>query len=377
MPDIIRAVGAVLLALPHLLAAHAATAQGLPDNARAIEGKLPLFAKNHCEGIRDPAEQLFCGDPELNAAGARLRSAIEERLSRVPDRGRAIAENAEWVKDRNASCGIFGREPVRTNEVEPVKACLLKVTEERTAILRDPNFDCLATNSAAGTLICSDPELAIAETELNLGIMGLIGKLQPDEARAAFAEYTRWTRDRDRKCSLVGKDNVPLDELSSSEGCLTDFMQEKTAEVAAARGDPKRVFGRNAPSPLPNADAVDLCVSQIHAANGCGDFLRISRVVEVDSQVAEKEALVTAEIEMVVLSPFSVCSNVATSCTGTCWDPTTGKPGRSQGSRDSFAVSHRLRVQKAFTIQKADGGGWRCNANALQPIAFGVAFSRR
>ncbi len=377
MHAFIRAVVAIQAALGAVVAANSGFAETSPDSGRSIGDKLPLFARNHCESLKDPAEQLLCGDPELAAAAARLSRAIAERLNRVPDRSRAITENAEWIKARNSSCGILGKAPVRYDDVETVADCLLKETEERTAILRDPNFDCLATNTAAGALICSDPELDIAETELNAGIMGLIGRMQQAGAKDAFAEYERWTRDRDRQCRLVDKDNVPLDELSSSASCLSDYMRQKTAEVAAAKGDPKRVFGRNMPSPLPNADAVDLCVSQIHSANTCGDFLRVSRVFEKDSEVAEKEALVTAEVEMVVLSPFSVCSHVASSCTGTCWDPASGKPGHSQGSHDSFAVSHRIRIEKAFAFQKADGGGWRCNVTALQPVDFGVAFSRR
>ncbi len=376
MRAITRAVVAVQVVLLHLVTAHAAFAEA-PDAAQSIADKLALFGKNHCESVKDPAGQLFCGDPELNAAAAGLSRAIEERLNRVPDRSRAIAENAEWIKERNLSCGILGREPVRYDDIEPVAVCLLKETEERTAILRDPNFDCLATDTAAGALICSDPDLAIAQTELNAGIMGLIGRMPQGDAREAFAEYARWTRDRDRRCNLVGKDNVPLQELSPSESCLAEYMRQKAAEVAAARGDPKRLFGRNTASPLPDADAVDLCVAQIHSANDCGDFLRISRVFEIDSEVTEKDALVTAEVEMVVLSPFSVCSHVASSCSGTCWDPKSGKPGQSQGSRDSFAVAHRVRIQKAFAFQRTDGAGWRCNANALSPIDFGVAFSRR
>ena len=154
--------------------------------------------------------------------------------------------------------------------------------------------------------------------ELNGPVLALIAKLRENEARDAFAEYARWTRERDRKCNLVGKENVPLHELSSSERCLSDYLGEKTAEVVAVKGDPKRLFGRHLPSPTPNADAVDVCVSQIHAANTCEDFLRISRVFEIDSEVAEQS-------EMVVLSPFAVCSAVASSCTGTCWDLKSGK----------------------------------------------------
>src|SRR5262249_31130463 len=142
-----------------------------------------------------------------------------------------------------------------------------KETEERAAILDDPNFDCLAANSAAGALICGDPDLALAETELNGEVLGLIKKLNETEARFAFAEYGRWTRERDRKCDLVGKENVPLQELSLSEACLAEYLSRKTGEVLGAKGDPKRVFGRQIAARLPDTDAVDFCVARIHAAN--------------------------------------------------------------------------------------------------------------
>src|SRR5215467_2558219 len=54
---------------------------------RAVSEKLPLFAKNHCETHKNPANQLFCADPALSAAGAKLATAIEERLNRLADRG--------------------------------------------------------------------------------------------------------------------------------------------------------------------------------------------------------------------------------------------------------------------------------------------------
>jgi hypothetical protein len=253
---------------------------------------------------------------------------------------------------------------------------LLKETQERIAILDDPNFDCLATNTTAGMLICGDPSLAIAKMELNSDVLELVAKLKADEARLAFTEYERWGRERDRQCGLADKDNVPLDELSSSEVCLAEWMTRKTAEIAAAKGDPKKVFGRRLPSLLPDADAVDLCVAQIHSSNGCDDFLTVSRVFQIDDEVAEGDALITAEVEMVVLSPFAVCSPVASSCTGTCWDAKSGNAKASPASRDSFPVAHRLRVEKAFAFQKSDSG-WRCRTMALQPVDFGVAVSGR
>ena len=348
----------------------------LAQDARSINDKLPLFAKNHCETHRDPANQIICGDPDLSAAGEKLGAAIQERLNRLADRRVAIEDNAQWNRDRNRSCGIFGRTAVRPDDFERVKACLLLETEERTAILRDPNFDCLAANSAAGALICSEPALELGETELNTLVRPLIGKLKDDEAQEAFAEYARWIRDRDRKCNLAGKDNVPLAELPpSSEDCLENWLKEMTAGMTAAKNDPKRVFGRRIAASRPNADAVDLCVSQIHAQNSCGDFLRVRRVYELDNEVADQGALVTVGIEMVVLSPFAVCSPIASNCSGTCWDLKTGKAGPAPpNSRDSFAVTARVRIEKSFSFQKTDNGRWRCTATALQPVASGVTY---
>jgi uncharacterized protein YecT (DUF1311 family) len=350
-----------------------ARAETLTDSGRPISEMLPLFDKNHCGDIKDPADQLFCGDLQLNAASVKLNTAIQNRLDRIPDRRHAIEENAAWIKNRNSSCGIFGRQGIPAKDVKSAAECLLKETDERIAILIDPNFDCLATNTTAGMLICGDPSLALADEDLDGRILALIAKLNESDAKDAFVEYARWTRARDRKCNLVGKDNVPLQELSSSEDCLGDYISQKTAEIVAAKGDPKRVFGKHLLSPSPDADAVDLCVVQIHSANSCDNFLRVSRVLQVNSEISPQTAQVTADVEMVVLSPFAVCSPVATNCTGTCWDPRSGKPKPPPGSRESFPVAHRLKIEKSFAFQKTDNGGWRCNTAALPPVDVGLA----
>jgi uncharacterized protein YecT (DUF1311 family) len=376
MRGILLAIVTLQIGALQIVLAHPALAEDSVAD-RSIGEMLPLFEKNHCEAFKDPAEQLFCGDPELYDAAAKQNKAIQERLNRLPNRRLAIEENAEWIRDRNSSCGIFGQlQKIPDQSVKSIKACLLRETQERIAILDDPNFDCLATNTTAGILICSDPSLAIAKMELNGDVLALVAKLKADDARLAFAEYERWGRERDRQCGLADKDNVPLDELSSSEVCLAEWMTRKTAEIATAKGDPRKIFGRHLASLLPDADAVDLCVAQIHSANACDDFLTVSRIFQIDDEVAEKDALITAEVEMVVLSPFAVCSPVASSCTGTCWDPKSGKAKASPASRDSFPVSHRLRVEKAFAFQKTDSG-WRCSTTALQPVDFGVAVSGR
>lgn len=80
--------------------AHPARAEESAGADRSISDILPLFARNHCGEIKDPADQLFCGDPELNSAAPRLASAIAERLNRLPNRRLAIEENAAWTRDQ-------------------------------------------------------------------------------------------------------------------------------------------------------------------------------------------------------------------------------------------------------------------------------------
>jgi uncharacterized protein YecT (DUF1311 family) len=368
-----RAFALAILAL-QVGFAQPAHADDPPDSNRSVADILPSFVKNHCEEIKVPADQLFCGDPALSAAGTKLSSAIAERLNRLPNRSLAIEENAEWIRDRNSSCGILGRQPIKSQDIKPVRDCLLKETEERIDILIDPNFDCLAVNTAAGSLICSDPSLALAKVELNERVMGLIAKLKENEAPRAFAEFDRWTRERDRKCRLDDKANVPLRELSSSEGCLADYFTGKMAEVTAAKGDPKKIFGREQMSPLPNADAVDLCVAQIHSKDACGNFLAVNRVFQINSEQDGDSAEVIAAVEMVVLSPFTACSPIASSCTGTCWDLRSGKPKSTPGSREQFRVGYRVRIEKSFAFQKNDSG-WRCNTAAIEPVEAGIALS--
>ena len=90
----------------------------LPGSVRAdteadfsLRDALPLFEKNRCIEIRDPAGQLLCGDP----AGARLGAAVQARLGRVADRTLAVEENVAWIRARDLSCGIFDRQRRITN----------------------------------------------------------------------------------------------------------------------------------------------------------------------------------------------------------------------------------------------------------------------
>lgn len=351
-----------------------AVAQGAPPDAkRPMAEMLPLFGKNKCAELRETAEQLFCGDPDLNALAPKLSSAVEARLSRILDRRAAVAENVEWIRARDSSCGLFGLQPVQPGSFASIKACLIKATQDRIAILADENFDCLAANTTASLVICADPQLAIADKDLTTQVVALIAKLKEDQAKGALAEFARWTRTRDRICELDDKDNVPLNELESAEPCLNDLIKQKLAEAAAARGDPRKFFGKDMLSPAPDADAVDLCVGRVHSANSCENFLRISRVIQLDVEASEREAIVTAAVEMKVLTPFAVCSPIASGCTGTCWDLQTRQPkAAATNSRESISVGYRVTVEKSFAFQKTKDGSWRCSTEALRPVEYGT-----
>jgi hypothetical protein len=98
-----RAIGLAMIAIQvGLTVAGKAETPAEPD--RSITDVLPLFVKNRCEDIRNPADQMFCGDPDLNAVGVKLNAAIAERLNRIPNHNLAVVENAEWIREP-LSCG--------------------------------------------------------------------------------------------------------------------------------------------------------------------------------------------------------------------------------------------------------------------------------
>src|SRR5260370_29470751 len=85
MRAIVLAVMAIQVGL-----AHPACAENPTDGDRSLSQMLPLFDKNNCIEVRDAAVQLFCGEPDLNPAPARLNSPGHDRMSRLPQRHLAV-----------------------------------------------------------------------------------------------------------------------------------------------------------------------------------------------------------------------------------------------------------------------------------------------
>jgi hypothetical protein len=91
-----RAIGLAMIAIQVGLTV-AGKAETPAESDRSITDVLPLFVKNRCEDIRNPADQMFCGDPELNAVGVKLNAAIAERLNRIPNHNCPAIHRAETV----------------------------------------------------------------------------------------------------------------------------------------------------------------------------------------------------------------------------------------------------------------------------------------
>src|SRR5258708_12143816 len=102
-----------------------ACAESTPETDRSLRDALPLFEKNRCADVKDPAGQLFCGDPDLQDAGARLNVAVQDRVDRLADRRMAIEENGEWIKGRSLSCGIFEHPGLRSHHIPSTQPCPL------------------------------------------------------------------------------------------------------------------------------------------------------------------------------------------------------------------------------------------------------------
>jgi hypothetical protein len=100
----------------------------------------------------------------------------------------------------------------------------------------------------------------------------------------------------------------------------------------------------------------------------------VNRVLQTDGRQGDNSADVVSTIEMVVVSPFTACSPIASACTGTCWDLKSAKPKSTPGSHEQIRVGYRLRIEKSFAFQK-NGSGWRCSTTTMEPVEVGIALS--
>ena len=188
----------------------------------------PLFDSSRCAIFSGTADRLL--SMQINRLSAKLASAVQGRLDRVPNR-RCRDQKPQFELHHLQKW--FSAQDIHLHQQRPVARGSGSIS------WTIPNFDCLSSNNAAGRSKNQQPGCRPAEQ----------------------VERSRWT------AALADKDNVPLDELRNA--------------VTLARRPPKLPRPKAMPSgccsarcsPLPDADAINLCVAQMHAANGCEGFL--------------------------------------------------------------------------------------------------------
>jgi uncharacterized protein YecT (DUF1311 family) len=92
-----------------------------------------------------------------------------------------------------------------------------------------PRTGCQAATSAAARLICADANLKAADSLLAKAYGEAKKSDSPDRKNALAREQLAWTRERNQKCGLVGKDTAPLAELRNATQCMADEIKERLA----------------------------------------------------------------------------------------------------------------------------------------------------
>jgi uncharacterized protein len=92
-----------------------------------------------------------------------------------------------------------------------------------------PSFDCATAKTAAARLICGDAELASLDRDLGASFQRQKLRLSSLNQLKFVDDELIWIRDRNRRCGLVGHDNLALEELASSKSCLLGIIRERIA----------------------------------------------------------------------------------------------------------------------------------------------------
>lgn len=97
-----------------------------------------------------------------------------------------------------------------------------------------PSFNCATAKSASARLICSDAELSNADGALGKAFQGAIGILEGKEKASKVQEQVKWIRERNTRCQLDGKNDMPVEELRSSKQCLLEAINARVNEYVGA-----------------------------------------------------------------------------------------------------------------------------------------------
>lgn len=90
-----------------------------------------------CTKAKTAAARLICADGDLARLDGSLGVAFQRRKTQVlgPDQAAFVAEQINWIRDRNTRCQLDGKDTASIEVLAGSKACMLKLLQERTAAL--------------------------------------------------------------------------------------------------------------------------------------------------------------------------------------------------------------------------------------------------
>jgi len=90
---------------------------------------------------------------------------------------------------------------------------------------------CKWARSASTRLICADPDLAAVDSILAIALQDAKEAAPPDAQKLLVKEQLTWTRQRNQKCGLTGKDYAPIGVLLSGKQCMEDAIEARIDDL--------------------------------------------------------------------------------------------------------------------------------------------------
>jgi len=90
---------------------------------------------------------------------------------------------------------------------------------------------CKSARDASVRLICADPDLAAIDSILAIAFQDAKNAASPDDQKLLVKDQLTWTRERNQRCGLTGKDNEPVRVLLSGKQCMEDTIEARIDEL--------------------------------------------------------------------------------------------------------------------------------------------------
>lgn len=234
---------------------------------------------NTCRFGVSAAARLMCADPQLAAMDLTLVKTYRVATQRAaPDQKKVLlAEQAEWIRQRNEKCGLAGKDSAPLDQIRPAAQCLKNEIRDRIEALQggmenheanNPNA-CQSAKDAAERLICADPDLADADLALSNAYQDAEKAASVNSRKKLVQEQLAWVHARDERCGLAGKDKdaAPINELRNAKSCMEGEIKTRFSALLAASGG-KSV----SPPAAPNSQGVVVspAVETAASAGGAG-----------------------------------------------------------------------------------------------------------